>query len=259
MVRAAIVQQEHRPYALHRLGITMHVYADTWAHQGFVGCIDRVNRATAIQDGDGAPDRNLIERLKMFFGDRVDQVTGELVGDVLPLGHGAVLSNPDRPYLSWRYTDGHGTRIARDNATEYLVAARHLFAAMRRYRLRDPDANVEADLTAKQTDFARIARMLADFNDESGDVRHQRWLDAVAAGEFSFGRESVAYVAKGDASWKAISIGEVGEDDSAAPEDGYLYRAAFLDSDWKHFHDALQVHLRFVLTDLLPHYGLAAA
>jgi hypothetical protein len=111
---------------------------------------------------------------------------------------------------------------------------------------------------ASQADFDRIGRILADFRDESGDVRHRRWLIAIAAGAFSFGCEIVAYVAKGDASWKDTAIGEPGEDDTAAPLEGYPYRAAFLDSDWKHFHDELQVHLRFVLTDHLPHYGLVA-
>src|SRR5690242_10298730 len=31
------------PSALHRLGITMHVYADTWAHQGFAGVSHEIN------------------------------------------------------------------------------------------------------------------------------------------------------------------------------------------------------------------------
>ena len=28
------IREQDTPYGLHRLGITMHVYADTWAHQG---------------------------------------------------------------------------------------------------------------------------------------------------------------------------------------------------------------------------------
>jgi hypothetical protein len=42
MVRQAILDRE-RPYGLHRLGVTMHVYADTWAHQGFAGVRHKIN------------------------------------------------------------------------------------------------------------------------------------------------------------------------------------------------------------------------
>ncbi len=32
-----------KPYAFHRLGIAMHVFADTWAHQGFAGVNHNIN------------------------------------------------------------------------------------------------------------------------------------------------------------------------------------------------------------------------
>jgi hypothetical protein len=42
MVRQAIIEKD-KPYGLHRLGITMHVYADTWAHQKFAGVLHDIN------------------------------------------------------------------------------------------------------------------------------------------------------------------------------------------------------------------------
>lgn len=48
MLRSCIARQD-RPYALHRLGITAHVFIDTWAHQGFAGVKHRINRATRIK------------------------------------------------------------------------------------------------------------------------------------------------------------------------------------------------------------------
>jgi hypothetical protein len=55
MVRQTILEQD-RPYGLHRLGVAMHVYADTWAHQGLpVSCIRsmrwRMSRRRAIPGG----------------------------------------------------------------------------------------------------------------------------------------------------------------------------------------------------------------
>ena len=42
-------------HALHRLGITMHVYADTWAHQGFAGTPHEINQATEITGPTACP------------------------------------------------------------------------------------------------------------------------------------------------------------------------------------------------------------
>ena len=36
-------EDRFKPRALHRLGIAVHVYADTWAHQGFAGVLHGVN------------------------------------------------------------------------------------------------------------------------------------------------------------------------------------------------------------------------
>ncbi|MES9906835.1 MAG: DUF6765 family protein, partial [Sedimenticola sp.] len=82
MVRACIEQQD-TPYALHRLGVTMHVLADTWAHQGFAGVSHKINNASGIKDAGGKPAKKLLDKLKGYF-----------VGEALPLGHGAVLTYP---------------------------------------------------------------------------------------------------------------------------------------------------------------------
>ena len=47
VIRSVIRHREMR-HALHRLGITMHVYADTWAHQGFAGIPHEINHASDI-------------------------------------------------------------------------------------------------------------------------------------------------------------------------------------------------------------------
>jgi hypothetical protein len=43
-----------KPYSLHRLGIILHVYADTWSHQNFVGLMhENMNDIKALKS-DGA-------------------------------------------------------------------------------------------------------------------------------------------------------------------------------------------------------------
>lgn len=46
----AVSEDRDRPYALHRLGIAMHVYADTWAHQGFAGVLHQINEVHSFDE-----------------------------------------------------------------------------------------------------------------------------------------------------------------------------------------------------------------
>lgn len=225
MVRECI-RQRHTPYGLHRLGITMHVYADTWAHQGFVGVNHRVNEARNLVDGRGNTDRRLLTRLKGYF-----------IGEALPLGHGAVLGNPDRPFLRWGYTNGYGQHIYRDNPHDFLTAAIALYNVMYRYRLGDADAKVPP---LAPSDRATLAYLLEHTTEHSSHKRHQQWIAAIAAGKFSFGAVQICYIPKGKGSWKHLALGTEKAIDRS--NDIFPYSNSFLKSDWKLFHDALQAH-----------------
>lgn len=242
MVRECIAQHD-REWGLYRLGITMHVYADTWAHQGFAGVNHEVNEANNLVGADGRSDRRLLDRLANYF-----------ISEALPLGHGAVLSNPDKPFLRWGYTNGRGEHIYRDNPKDYLDAAEHLCQAMQRFRLADPDAAVPG---LPEADRQVIASMIETVRDEKGADRHRKWLDAIAAGKFSFGPVQVDYIAKGVGSWKYEALKTDRERDRE--DDEFPYSPEFLNSHWKLFHDALQSHRLFVIHDLLPRYGICAA
>ncbi|MCP5303738.1 MAG: hypothetical protein H7A03_11455, partial [Pseudomonadales bacterium] len=80
--------------------------------------------------------------MKIFFGDLFDLKASKLVGDTLPLGHGAALSFPDRPYLKWRYTDHNNKPVIRDNTLIFMDACEHMFQAMKRFLAGDPDTPV---------------------------------------------------------------------------------------------------------------------
>jgi hypothetical protein len=241
MVRECICRRQ-TAYGLHRLGITMHVYADTWAHQGFAGVNHRVNEARSLVDGNGQPDRALVNRLKGFF-----------IGEALPLGHGAVLSNPDKPFLCWGYTNGRGERISRNNPKDFLEAADHLCQAMQRYRLGEPDAIVPG---LPEPDKTLIATMFQTIVDNNGANRHQQWIDAIATAKFSFGSAHIAYIPNGKGSWKYQALGTR---DEFERNELYPYNPSFLTSDWKFFHDALQAHHFYITHELLPRYGICVA
>ena len=164
----------------------MHIYADTWAHQGFAGVNHKVNIVDAIEDHEGKPDTNLLSRLKNFFGDKFDSLASG-VADAFPLGHGAALSHPDMPFLRWAYTNGLGERIERNNLEDFMAAVQHMFSAMIAFRRTAGEANVPTSIPA--TDLAAIRKNFESFTDSDGDVRHRLWGASIASGTFSFGRD----------------------------------------------------------------------
>lgn len=256
MVRDAILEK-HRPYALQRLGITMHVYKDTWSHYGFCGTTHAINRADDIKiiETNGhtveKEDVNIKSKLKNFFKDAFDNATSSFVSDVNPLGHGSVLGYPDKPYLNWKYTNGLGEIITRDNPKDFLEAVRSVYEAVSRYRLGNPDAVIPP---INNSDLQKIAGLISSLTDEDGEKRHQIWLAHIKNGYFSFGKQDVTYIAKGEGSWKHYALGTDKMVDD--PGEVFKYKDSFLTSNWKMFHDAALAHRYNVLHNILPRYGI---
>ena len=243
MIRVCIHEKE-KPYGLHRLGITMHVYADTWAHQGFAGINHKINEANDIKSKDKKSDAGLLDKLVNFF-----------VSEAFPLGHGAVLSYPDRPYLKWSYTNGLGKRVERDNPNDFLEAADLMCQAMQRWRIGDPNGQVDG---LPKADRKKIENLIKTITKEDGEERHEEWLKKIQDGHFSFGSANLKYTPKGKGSWKHKAIGTVEWVDDLE-EGPFAYKESFLKSDWKMFHDALQAHRFEVIHEILPKYGISAA
>lgn len=253
MVRDCIANR-HKAYGLHRLGVTMHVYADTWAHQGFAGVNHKIN-LVQILDENKFEDASFKVNLRSFFGDTLDKLTSRVVGGALPLGHGPVLSYPDRPYLKWSYKDHNGNWVYRDNPRDYMEAADEMCRAMQRFRLGDPDANVAG---MSDQDKNRFRIHLLDANDEDGSKRHALWLKRLSDGYFtSLGPVQLTYIEKGVGSWKHSALGTEKHRDGKG--EIFPYTPEFLTSHWKHFHDAVLAHRFAVIHDILPRYGICAA
>lgn len=242
MVHDAILDRQSS-VALYRLGITAHVYADTWAHQGFTGTMHDVNKASDIIGEDGKPDLPMTERLKGFF-----------VSSAVPLGHGAVLGHPDRPYLIWGYINGRGESIRRHNPNDFMTAFDALCRMLRRYLLGIPNADVPG---LPEPDRTRIAELLSTLKNPDGEARHKQWLDALAQGHFSIGRVALQYTPKGEGSWKHAALGTVKDTDEE--DEVFHYSPAFETSHWKRFHDALQLHRFRITQTLLPRFGISTS
>lgn len=248
MIQACILDRD-KPFGLHRLGITLHVYADTWAHRGFAGINSDINDLAELRDESdaGFDPQGMLSR---FFGSLFDRVASKLVGDVMPLGHGAALCFPDLPYLKWSYKKKNGDRVHRDNTAAFMEAADSMCRAMKKYRA----GSYAAEVTGLNQAYRTIMEdLFKEFTDEDATRRHAGWLNVIKEGIFPFGPVSLDYQPEGRHSWKGVALGT--SKDAAA----YPWNASFLESDWKYFHDALLDHRFTLLHDILPKYSICAA
>lgn len=243
MVRMTIEQQD-RPYSLHRLGVSMHVYADTWAHQGFAGVWHKINKTEDVSEQEVT---GFFETLTTAFRDFTDDL-------VPPLGHGQAGTLPDMPFLKWKYKNGLGVSIERDNTTDFVEAANQMCRAMQRYILKDVHADVPGMSAGNQEKFRDNFK---DFKSDDGEVRHGLWVDAIANGEFPelAGDDPLTYIIGNEVgSWKFEALGVFEEKVT-----DYKYPEQFLTSDWKKFHDAIYAHRFQMIHEVFPRYGICVA
>ncbi|WP_342619801.1 DUF6765 family protein [Rhodoferax sp. GW822-FHT02A01] len=250
MVNDCIVKQD-LPFAPHRLGIALHTYADTWAHQQFVGIICDVNRLKSVQV---LPDPSYVN--DPVYGDLTSGATQfkEYVANHLPVGHAGAVTLPDLPFLKWSFVRENGEKVSRNNPIDFLSAVSGVFNMARRYVARNPDLP-SIDLNA--ADLGLIQHLFETTLFIEGERRHPVWLNAIQQGQFSFGPANAAYVEQGPGSWKFAALGA--DPDEETGDERFHFDESFLASDWKRFHDAVQYHRLFILHELLPRFGLCAS
>jgi hypothetical protein len=244
------IREKDRPYALHRLGITSHVFVDTWGHQGFAGVQHDINKVTELKGASEEPAAGLIEKVGHYFS--------ELAQENIPsLGHGQALSNPDLPYESWRYTNGLNEIVIRNNPVDFMTAADELCKVYQRYIAVDPALDSSEDSAVEITGLSlavkeRIAECFTLFNTSDGKERHARWLSAIENDFFGLGAARVDYIPKGKGSWKHQALATT----NSVDDDEYEFSSEFITSDWKYFHDAAKKHRLAIIDDILPRYGI---
>lgn len=252
---ASVIATKGQPWGLHRLGIAAHVFADTFAHKGFVGLAHLLNQV----------------------GDDIVAVDGAELGknSIPPVGHGQVDTYPDRPYLSWKYKNHNDELVIRDNPIDFVVAVKRLYEEFVRFRKGDPFAVVDP---MPEKALAKIQKCLLSFQSDDEKERHQQWLEAIKANAFGFGSEVVVYKGAGANGWKHQALGDkyagwlekagcsikdklVSAADLFGIEmdEEYDFNESFLISDYKLFHDAAKFQRYDVLCNILPRFGIQAA
>ncbi|MFP5220787.1 MAG: DUF6765 family protein [Acidobacteriota bacterium] len=241
LAECASLKQE--PHHLHRLGITMHVYADTWAHQHFTGLDIKQNDASSLEVTSPKGYKDFLDELATICPTK--------------LGHAQVSCCPDYPFIEWEYRNHRGKKITRNNTELFLDAASHMLAFMREYQ-QGGALPSDQGLDATQRDYLKSAFL--SFKSKDAETRHQSWLERIRSGDvpgLNRSGENLSYEKRGTRSWKYLALGD--DDEGRIINNAVQYTPAFMTSDWKLFHDALFFHRVFVLRTLLPRYGICAA
>lgn len=201
-----------------RLGVGLHVLADTWAHQGFAGVNSTVNRVqNLIFNSSGLS----VEKVLKDFISKHQFIT-DYINDFNPLGHMAAAHCPDRPYLWWKtrdlFSDG------RKNWEEFLEASEEIFRI-----LQQVSCVPVTDLSDDQKGM--LSDCFQDIQNEDFEVRYKEWLRRIHENYFR--------------------IPNFDDNDRTVE---YSPQTIFADPDFiKSFYDEINDHFNWVRDQLIDH------
>mgnify|MGYP001128129010 CR=1 FL=1 len=245
----------------HLIGITAHIYADTFSHYGFSGVGSRRNRVIGNSikfDQELEPDfsEKLKEKENEFFrkfgqgGGFIANMKSWLAETVSgALGHGAVATYPDRPYLKWSFAyeypkNRRKERIERDNPKTFLEGSQALHQMFTQFgKLNKKHSNNDGLMFKTiKNEVARIISMPAWKED-----RIKEWKTACSNGLLGNLKFNIPNYDPEKWLQKAAEI-KLGKDSKKA-----------LTSDLFRFYQAASINRQFVLRELFPECGLIVA
>lgn len=268
-------EQTSKNFYWHLVGIASHVYLDTFSHYGFNGIVSELNRVVQksidLKVHDTKMREYILKKAKEFSRKYGAEISNNKLGSgfcakclkvlvypitinlwnryVLPivgetgsngLGHGAVATFPDRPYLVWsfRYEQPRGKNNSaesgeRNNPKTFLEGLENLHGHLAKA------ANRKYPETAKPRDFFQVKEEMANIisREATGEDRCNLWKEFIRK---HFGIESEY---RGD-DWNK----EKDEFENKHPSEdvGHCYK----------FHQAAAIHRWYVMKDLLPEHGI---
>jgi len=251
------LEQSSRAFGRELMGVAAHVYADTFAHYGFSGFSSRQNEVKGdsieVDVEDPEVEASLLEKAMRFltnYGSSAENFRRKFMSDAAEglsaaLGHGAVCTYPDMPFLWWcfDYEDSRKGTSARRNDETFLEACRALHKMFSDFLLRTPeyrDVNGGVEFDAI-TDAVRD--VLSVQKDTEGRIA--AWKMALEEGRLTAGPEQEVPEHREDA-WSE-ELKEIGtQADSVLLKNSSPYK----------FFQAASLHRNYVLRTLLPEHGL---
>jgi len=243
-------------YGLTLMGVMAHVYADTFSHYGFSGVSSRNNKVDGssfeldVEDpgvkayimGKFTSFLNkytptfLIKNYRSFVSRGASVATGAL-------GHGAVGTYPDRPFLKWRFNFKKDNRDSgwRDNPVSFLEACEKLHAAFHDYA-------VQAGICEKPIEFSLIKDKVDTILrlESAQEGRIAAWVEAMDSDElFETEDHEALFFSKHD--WEQ----QKDDFEDLKRSSGMIKKEVY------QFHQAAIYHRDYTLKQLLPRHGIA--
>ena len=226
-------------YGLELIGISAHVYADTFSHYDFSGMSSPYNDIVGSFEVviQPAPDvfSYITAKTKKFMANVIGSINGTTTG---MLGHAAVATWPDRPYLNWSFTftlprPNNETVSNRDNQATFFEECEKLHYFFMRFAKMN-----YGDATAKPFDEISplIKKILAFEGKES-----ERMICWEQSGLVRGMPEYCPQI------WEDQKRVFTELKNSSLGIQSHIYR----------FHQAAAYHRYYVLKDLLPAHGIA--
>ncbi|UCF90491.1 MAG: hypothetical protein JSW39_19640 [Desulfobacterales bacterium] len=201
---------------LYRIGIAIHAFADTWAHQNFLGYKDRLN----AQKGLGT----------------------KLIPNI---GHADFFHEPDKIHNKW--FDNRLSKKFReiDNDERFLQAGKEIF--LRLYKFNNPDSSEHQAIG--QYAQLKLEEQLRDAMDESyfwgGSDKARRKVYNRICPELKL--EKYAYHPN---EWRYAAVEK--REFEIDIFDKYWAKENFPNSDWYQFQKAVEDHKQLALTKFRP-------
>jgi hypothetical protein len=241
-----------------RIGIALHTYADSWAHQRF--------------SGRHSQEENDVENIHLYdreSGEYKHLVLENIFLDMLPrIGHAEAGVFPDLAHLKWRYNSGNAPMaIERDNTEEFMESAKEIYDVLVEVKKRRPAppipwGEIEPDIRellasgpkVKVTPADQISEQsYAKYHDTDLGVRCKGWQDKFGHLFQPPPKDDFYYYDR--RRWRGQALlGDIDWDDWTEKDwdemEPMELRSGFWDSRWVQFHRAALRQRHFVLENL---------
>lgn len=238
-----------KEFYMELLGITAHVYADTFAHYGFSAMSSDINDVDtmSIELSEKTNQNVLLSFVNkaVRFWEKIMTASAEFGSR--KLGHGGVYTYPDTPFLDWEFEYEDGRRSSRKNSQTFIEGSEALYNLFREACLKDPSL-YEGDHRSFEQIRSSIKDILS-FNSDDEDERIDNWVKSFENETSNFTKEKETM---------PEYLGDYWNSERKALDDN-AHSTLILNSPVYNFYKAASYHRHYVLRDLLPSHGIVVA
>jgi len=138
-------KSQNQNIALMRLGMLLHTFADTHAHQRFTGFTSTANRANITGVKNNITGEDCTAQARAGIRGLLNAATQSIPA----IGHVQAGHNPDLSHISFSYTGGNGESHFCNNTEIFLEAGRNIFEYLKKYR--GPVSNINDNLNSHES------------------------------------------------------------------------------------------------------------